>query len=450
VTDLASASQEELHETVIAQQATIELQQTQIELLVAEIAALKEELRRRKGEGTKAPPAWVKPNRPKAEKKDRKLRAQGYARRREPPDEIVEHAVERCPDCDRKLIGGWPHRGHQVIELVLPQVKVVEHRMLRRHCSFCHKDWLPKVAGMTLGVQGKRRFGISVQSLVAALNGAFRLPLAQIRRLLLETWGLRISNGELVALTDGVVAAGEKALHALREAVRGSPTVHGDETGWRQDGANGWCWTFATPTLRYFLYRKTRGATVPEEVLEGARGKVVCDFYGAYNGLLPEIQRCWAHLLRDLHELKEKAQNPEVTAWVEAIQALYEEAKAYSCPNALWRKRQRAAFEDRLKALARPVAARSGAPPSVLAQRLVKHLGELFVFVQHPEVPPDNNLAERSLRPVVIARKICGGTRSDKGSETKMGLFSLVGTWTAQGLPLLPALRKLLLTGSAA
>ena len=46
--------------------------------------------------------------------------------------------------------------------------------------------------------------------------------------------------------------------------------------------------------------------------------------------------------------------------------------------------------------------------------------GELFVFVAHPQVPPDNNAAERSVRPVVISRKISGGTRSERGTETKV------------------------------
>ena len=59
---------------------------------------------------------------------------------------------------------------------------------------------------------------------------------------------------------------------------------------------------------------------------------------------------------------------------------------------------------------------------------------ELFVFVAYPGVPSDNNLAERSVRPLVIARKISGGTRSPKGSSTRMGLASLFGTWMAQGL----------------
>lgn len=69
-----------------------------------------------------------------------------------------------------------------------------------------------------------------------------------------------------------------------------------------------------------------------------------------------------------------------------------------------------------------------------LCERVERFLPALFVFVAFPGVPSDNTLAERSIRPLVIARKISGGTRSPKGSVTRMGLASLFGTWMAQGL----------------
>ena len=61
------------------------------------------------------------------------------------------------------------------------------------------------------------------------------------------------------------------------------------------------------------------------------------------------------------------------------------------------------------------------------------HIKELLLFVAEPEVPPDNNAAGRSLRPVVISRKISGGTRSAAGTDTKMTLASIFGTWRVQG-----------------
>jgi hypothetical protein len=277
------------------------------------------------------------------------------------------------------------------------------------------------------------------------LQIAYRVPIRMIRRLLRELVGLQISEGEVVALLDGAKRAGQACLQQLLEAVRGSPAVCADETGWRQEGRNGYLWGFFTPTLRWFEYRDSRGGQVPVEVLgEQFGGIVTCDFYSGYHGL-GQLQRCWVHLLRDAKELAEiNADGPEVAAWVEALAALYQQAKAFSHPSERVRHKQRRHFGRLAAQLAQPYASDPDAPQATLAQRIMKHRHELFVFVSNPQVAADNNLAERSLRPAVVARKISGGTRSAKGSQTRMGLMSLLGTWQAQGKPLLPSLRQLL------
>ena len=81
-----------------------------------------------------------------------------------------------------------------------------------------------------------------------------------------------------------------------------------------------------------------------------------------------------------------------------------------------------------------------------LCRRIERHIKELFVFVSHPEAPPDNNAAERGLRHLVISRKISGGTRSEAGSDSKMTLASLFGTWRARGLNPLLECRRLLIS----
>jgi len=293
--------------------------------LVDTLVAAEEIARLRKGGGGRDVPAWVKPNRPVREKPARKRRGQAFVRRREEhPDEIQHHALECCPDCGHKLAGGWEHRRRQVIEMLPPRIRVIEHVVMARWCGGCGKRALPQVGAELLGVQGKRRFGVSVQALVAVLHGRYRVPMKEIRRLLAELCGRHVSDGEIVALLDGIVGAGKAALVRLQEAVRGSPVVCADETGWRQDGKNGWLWTFATPTVRYFQYRKTRSGTVPEEVLgEDFGGIVSCDCYVGYNRLEADKQRCWAHLLRDLHALQEEhADQAEVVAWIQTIKAL--------------------------------------------------------------------------------------------------------------------------------
>ncbi len=58
----------------------------------------------------------------------------------------------------------------------------------------------------------------------------------------------------------------------------------------------------------------------------------------------------------------------------------------------------------------------------------------MFQFVLVAGLSADNNLAERSIRPVVVVRKISGGTQSAEGSKTRMALASLFETWQARGL----------------
>jgi transposase len=412
--------------------------------LEAEVEGLREEVRRLRRGGGSQGELSMKPSRPVRERKPRKGRDRAYVRRREVPDEVRYHAAERCPDCGHKLEGGCEHRRRQTIEVLL-QLRVVDHVMLARWCGVCGKRVLPELESSELGVQGKRRFGASVQGLVGALHIAYRVSMRMIRRMLREMVGLQISEGEVVELLDGAKRAGRASLQQLLEAVRGSPAVCADETGWRQDGCNGYLWGFFTPTLRWFEYRDTRAGQVPQEVLgEEFGGTVTCDFYSGYNRL-GVLQRCWVHLLRDAKELAQiNPDRPEVAAWVEALAALYQQAKAFLHPNERVRQKQRRHFERLAVQLARPYVSDPEAPQCPLAQRIMKHKHELFVFVSNPQVPGDNNLAERSLRPAVIARKISGGTRSAKGSQTKMGLMSLVGTWTAQGKPLLESFRQLL------
>jgi len=437
VENLAAASKEELIAI--------------IEALLARVAALEEEIRRlRAGKGGGTALA-VKPSRPPREGKERKHRGRAFVRRREPATEEVRHVVERCPDCGRSLQGGWEHDRRQVIEVVL-QRRVIDHVIWARRCGVCRKRILPQLEPGEIGVQGKRRFGASVQSLVASLHIGCRMPMRTIGRLMRETCGLHLSEGAVVKLLDGVREAGESELAALREKVRTAAAVCADETGWREDGENGYLWGFFTPGERYFEYRKSRAALVPEEILgEDFAGTITCDCYAAYNKL-GALQRCWFHLLKDAKELAEiNADRPEVGVWVEALRALYEEAKTCGLAlgalpaNCRARTKERRRLEQLAARLAPPYAKKPDAPQRVLAHRILKHLPELFVFISDPAVAATNNLAERSLRPAVIARKISGGTRSPKGSSTRMGLMSLLGTWAAQGKGQLQACRGLLL-----
>jgi transposase len=374
-------------------------------------------------------PAFVKANRPKRENKEHKRRPQGHARGYSAPTEIVVHAVEACPDCGRKLEGGTPHRVREVIDIPVLPVEITHHVLVGRWCGVCQERRLPSV-DLSGVVVGKRRLGVRVMGLVSYLCTDCRMPKRAVRRLLRSLYALEISVGEISELLHAVARHGREMYEGLRQTLRNSAYVHADETGWREDGLNGYLWSFSNPRVRYFKYDRSRGHQVPEaELGEDFRGILASDFYSAYSFYPGEHQRCWAHLLRDLDDLVGKhPDDAGVGAWVGAVKRVYYEALDFRSEKRRARVKAREHFQQRISALARPYAG-SALPQGVLAQRIERFLPELFTFVEYPEVPSDNNAAERSLRPPVIARKISGGTRSPRGSTTAAILMSLFGTW---------------------
>jgi transposase len=343
------------------------------------------------------------------------------------------------------LVGGWVQRTREVIEIPLAPVQVIEHQYVARACPLCQTRHVPPVEldGVVLGE--RHRLGIGLVSLITTLREEGRLPFQTIQWYLATVHQLDLSLGEIVEVIHRVAQRASASVTAIQTTIQASPVVHGDETGWREKGVNGYAWTFSTPTERYFV-RRGRGKEVVDEVL-GSRfaGTLVSDFYAAYHHYPGVHQRCWAHLLRDIHDLKEVyPADARLAAWVTAVRTVYDAAMAFHSPDEVTRLTKQHDLEDRLLGACRPFGADPLAVQAKLCRRIARHLQELFVFVGDPTVPATNNAAERSLRPLVTSRKISGGTQSEQGTKSKMQLASLFGTWRARGLNPLHECRRLL------
>ena len=441
--DLRTADRDTLIALIVQQRDLIIRQQVIIESLEKRVGQL-EGRAKSKGSGRMPglkPKVDGKGERPK---KPRKGRTQGFARTRMTPVRRVEHVVEQCPDCGAQLSGGWAQRTREVIELPRVPVQVTEHAYIARTCPGCRRRCVPppQLDGVVLG---RQRLGINLISLIATLREEARLPFRLIQWYLDTVHGLRLSVGAIVAATQRVAQKAQKVMTDIVEQIRGSPVVHADETGWREDGHNGYVWTFSTPDLRYFLRRGRGNAVVDEALGDEFAGVLVSDFYAAYHHYDGPKQRCWAHLLRDIHDLRVLyPQDGSLARWADAVHGVYEKAQAFTHPEQRQLHAARLALERHLLAWCRPYLDDPSAVPAKLCRRIQNHVKELFVFVGVPGVPPDNNAAERSLRHLVVSRKISGGTRSQQGTETKMSLASIYGTWRAQGVNPLAACRQLL------
>lgn len=397
----------------------------------------------------------AKPKTPKPPTKPtRKRRGAGFGRACVAlPDVTVEHAVDVCPDCGQALTGGWAYSSHELIDVPAQPAIITRHIRLMRQCGVCGRRVVPARATLQDGSVGQHRFSARVMSLVTYWHHRCRLPLRLIQHTLQTlTGGLRVSIGELRKLLDAVATRGEATYDALKDEIRGSPVVQADETSWREDGQHGYLWAFLTPTVRYFERHGTRSSQVPQDVL-GAdfTGIVVSDGYKGYDPLPCEKQRCWVHLLRHGHRLRTKyPEAAEAQAWEATLKALYQEAvtlvktPGYTALPEHARLAYRLAFQQRVLLHAMPHRQAGLKEWGNLATYLTTYVNELFVFLQHPEVPSHNNDAERAVRGPVIARKICGGTRSAQGSVTKMVLFSLLDTCVLRGLDPVVAIEGLL------
>ena len=432
------AQVQELEAQGRAREERVQQLEAQLATATARVVELEQDAQRQHKFGKAARP------RPEEPAKPRRARApeQNRARRLDAPTAFETHQYERCPDCGYQLRDGSVWWARQVVDLPPPQpVVVTQHTFVRRWCPVCQKWCVPPLpAALTLG---HGRIGLGVASLVATLRTALRLPIGQIQLYLETLHGLHLSRGAIVDLLRRVGQVAEPAVQDLQTQAQASPILHADETGWREDGQHGYIWLLTTPGPNPVCYFE-RDASRSHAVFDRLRGDtftghLVTDFYGAYNSYPGKHQRCWAHLLRLLHKLKERHQDDAAAcAWARAVHRLYKLATAFVHATDPPTPAHRQAYYDRLVAISHRLGLRhaqaKGHPCQATAKLLLRHEAELFQFVLVPGLSADNNLAERRIRPLAVARKISGGTRSPEGSVVRTRLASLFATWQARGL----------------
>ena len=212
-----------------------------------------------------------------AQQPPRKQRRHGFARPRMTPTHRVEHVMENCPDCATHLSGGWVQRTREVIELPVVPVQVAEHVYIARTCPVCRRRYTPPaeldgvvLAQQRLGVNPESSSGQALISLIAMLREDARLPIGTIQRYLRTVHELHVSRGAIVDAVHRTARKAQDVVAGILERIRGSPVVHADETGWCEDGHNGYVWTFSAPTQRYFPVQAGAGSAAEPE--PGDRG----------------------------------------------------------------------------------------------------------------------------------------------------------------------------------
>jgi transposase len=340
----------------------------------------------------------------------------------------VEHTLEHCPRCSNRLADSCAIRSRYVEDIPPVQLRVTEHRIHRYWCSLCRRivepaftDALPKCV-----------LGLRTVVYSAWLHYGLGLTLDKIVELLNVSASFKVSSGGLLRAWRNLALALCPAYDRLAAQARQSAVLHADETGWRVNGSTHWLWCFTSPTLVFFLIDRCRGSPVVLKVLgESFDGVLVTDFYAAYNKIAAlSKQRCLVHLFRELAKVDLYDGTDGWKHFRARLRRLLKDAfrlarkKRSLSRKTLARRKQR--LLDRLDDLC--VLRYPNGNARRLAKRLQRHRDEIFTFLDHPGVAPDNNHAERQVRPAVIIRKNSYGNRSHEGAEVQAVLMSLFRT----------------------
>lgn len=363
--------------------------------------------------------------------------------------ELVEFDAPQCPSCGLALSAFPGTEDSEVLEIEVQAYRRVIHR--RRYRPSCGCGC---VAGIVTAPPPARliergKFGMSVWVSVLLDKFLYGRPSHRLLQDLCDH-GLNMSPGTLAGGLQALAPLFEPLDQALVAKLRSEPHWHADETRWAvfvdlagKVGHRWYLWVFHSSSVVHFVLDESRSTEVVEAELAGVdSGFISCDRYAAYKKfarLHPGVVLafCWAHQRRDFLELANEF--PEVSpwamGWVDAIAQLYHlnglrlQARDGSA--------ERAAHHADLKhAVQRMATQRDGAladpllaePAAKVLHSMRGHWPGLTVFVDHPGVPMDNNVAERDARLAVVGRKNFYGSGSEWSGHLAATMYSVLKT----------------------
>jgi transposase len=360
------------------------------------------------------------------------LGRQGGGRRlAETPDETVTARPSRCAHCQAALAEADLTLTARFDKVDLPKVAPVVTRV-ERYAGHCRCCGTTSLAPLPEGLEPGTPFSLNIVALAMYLRFVHPVSYRRLSRLLLELFGLAISEGALDAAFRRGKPRFDAETSAILARLRCARVVCSDETGVRIDGQNGWNWVFQNDEVVIHVIRHSRGASVVAEVMAGHRPAIwVSDLYSAQRGHAAAWQICLAHQLRDWRYAIEAGD----TIFAPRMKALLLRAVVLARRHQGLAESTRREYRRRLEHALDAVMAL--APTNRHGQRLRRRYGKLrehlFTFLDHPEVTADNNGSERELRPTATYRKVTGGFRSNWGADLYAAVRSVIGTAVRRG-----------------
>ena len=422
----------------------------QLEIQAKRIAQLEEALQgAQRAAHRQAAPFRVEPQkRALAPKRPGRKRGHPGAFRRKPDhiDADIEVQLCCCPYCGESQFKD-PDTIEQLIEDIPPvRPHVTRLTTYQATCVSCGqrlRSQHPLQMSLAMGAAGVH-LGPRALALAADLNKAKGLSMRKTCAVLRDGFGLQLSPGGLSQALDRLAAKVKPQYDAIAAQLRQAPVVHSDETSWWVAGPGWWLWVFTTSVLTFYVVAQSRGRELLADILgKDFAGVLVSDCLAIYDDATALQQKCYAHhhkairKAKDLHPQQGEGFLCEVAAMLRAA-VLLQQQKAELSPES---------FSDLRQALQRKAVQlletpRSESNEEAVRHRLHKQRDHLFTFLDHEGVDATNNLAERQLRPAVIARKISCGNKTPKGARTWQILTSLAATCVQRVTSFIDALAR--------
>ncbi|MEZ4222535.1 MAG: IS66 family transposase [Polyangiaceae bacterium] len=425
-----------------AQQAQLEELSAKLQTVTEKLAELERRKRGHRSERRK--PAKMPPPTPKPSDTARSRGAPIHDAQLE--SETIPVPVPpqlcRCPECGndklRRVGKGKPSTVYEWIPGRFRR-RIFQRETLSCRCGFIVTAPAPERVGE------KTRYAPSfiahlIVNKCGDTNPQYRLEKAY------KNLGIPISRSTMCSLLHRGAGELRPLYDAMLRHVPEAEDVHADETSARQQGLDkrAYMWTFVTPTFVVYRYATTRSGSVPEAVLGDSQGRLVVDQYTGYNKVTAPGRRlragCLAHARRKIFE---QSEHPETTEALDLIGEIYKLEASAKAAGILGTPAHLQMRIDKTRPLFAKLLCwgrrhRGGFPPrSGMAKAiryLLKNFRELGVFLRHPTIPPDNNVAEASLRRIALGRSNYLFYGHEDAGQNFAVLYSLVASCEKHGV----------------
>lgn len=377
--------------------------------------------------------------------------AESYRRQVPSATEITDHlrlGLSVCPDCgstlhDRKEHIHYREDLRDIEELLRTAKQIVETTIESGACSLCRtRQFAAEVPKQSVVV------GPNLRTMVAYMAICQGQSYSEMKRSLKHQYDITVSGGELTNILEGEsVLLTPYYNQLIKELEQESRTTgcHYDETSWDtgdqgmevSEGNYAWTKVGVASDKQLLWFGRSRGKGVAEN-LRGVRdGSIgVSDDYGGYRQLFDQHQLCWAHPLRKLRDLAgSEALSGETKLVCEqayaAFAAVYAQAEhvRHKLQANTWSAAEKSTATQALTqqfAELYPETSHDPVKLKAIRQSLRERAEKYFTFLDLPQLPLDNNKAERALRKIVLKRKKSFGSKSQKGANVLSILYSVI------------------------